>query len=223
MKDVVKADVSALRKNLSGVKITAMCDIDNPPYGKQGAAEVFAPQKGADKKQVAILDSGVKHMCEILKRDFGIDLSNLPGGGAAGAFGAGLSGFFGAELKMGIETVLDAVGFDDMLQDTDLVITGEGKIDSQSLRGKVVIGVSRRAAEKGVPVVAVVGGADGDMTSAYAEGVTAVFPINRMPEDFSVSKHFAERNLSATAEDLFRLIKGLDNYLQKIDKSIRKC
>ena len=223
LKDVVKADVSALRKNLSGVKITAMCDIDNPPYGKQGAAEVFAPQKGADKKQVAILDSGVKHMCEILKRDFGIDLSNLPGGGAAGAFGAGLSGFFGAELKMGIETVLDAVGFDDMLQDTDLVITGEGKIDSQSLRGKVVIGVSRRAAEKGVPVVAVVGGADGDMTSAYAEGVTAVFPINRMPEDFSVSKHFAERNLSATAEDLFRLIKGLDNYLQKIDKSIRKC
>ena len=206
LKDVAKIDITSLRENLRGVKITAMCDIDNPPYGTQGAAKIFAPQKGADEKRVEILDAGVKHVCEIIKRDFALDLSDLKGGGAAGAFGAGLKGFFGAELKMGIDVVLDEVGFDGMLEKADLVITGEGKIDSQSLRGKAVIGVSRRAKKKGVPVIAIVGGADGDMKAAYAEGVSAVFPINRLPQDLSVSKSFAERNLADTAEDIFRFM-----------------
>ena len=208
LKDVAKIDLSVLSENLRGVKITAMCDIDNPPYGAQGAAQVFAPQKGADEAQVELLDAGVKHVCEIIKRDFKTDLSELKGGGAAGAFGAGLNGLFNAELKMGIETVLDEVGFDGMLSDADFVITGEGKIDSQSLRGKVVIGVSRRSKNKGVPVIAIVGGADGDMSAAYAEGVSAIFPINRLPQDFSVSRLYAEENLAYTAEDVFRFIRA---------------
>lgn len=219
LKDVDKIDVSTLAEVFRDVKITAMCDIDNPPYGEQGAAQVFAPQKGADIVQVKLLDAGVKHVCEILKRDHGKDVSRLSGGGAAGAFGAGLYGLFGAELKMGIETVLDETGFDDVLKTADLVITGEGKIDSQSLRGKVVIGVSRRAKKAGVPVVAIVGGAEGDMSAAYSEGVSAVFPINRLPQDFAVSRNFAEENLMRTAEDVFRFMRATLNSSQKIDKN----
>ncbi|MBQ9485940.1 MAG: glycerate kinase [Clostridia bacterium] len=210
LKDVVKIDISGVPDCLKKVKITAMCDIDNPPYGDRGAAKVFAPQKGADEKTVKILDDGVKSICDIIKRDFGADLADLKGGGAAGAFGAGLKAFFGAELKMGIDVVLETVGFEKMLDTADLVITGEGKIDSQSLRGKVVIGVSRAAKCKGVPVIAIVGGAEGDMSEAYEQGVSAIFTVNRLPQDFSVSKNYAAINLARTAEDVFRLVKTLN-------------
>lgn len=192
-----------------GVFITAMCDVDNPPFGENGAARVFAPQKGADEAAVKLLDAGVKHVCEVIKRDFGADYSELKGGGAAGALGAGARFFLGAELKSGISTVLDTLGFDEKIKGADYIFTGEGKIDGQSLRGKVVAGVAERAEKAGVPVIAIVGGADGDMTELYAAGVTAVFPINRLPQDFSVSRRYSEENLSRTAEDVLRLLKVL--------------
>ena len=118
--------------------------------------------------------------------------------------------FFGSVLKMGIETVLDTVGFSQIVKDADMVITGEGKIDSQSLRGKVVIGVSRASKQFGVPVIAVVGGADGDMSEAYKEGVTAIFPINRLPQDFSVSRHHSAENLAFALENILRLFRTSD-------------
>lgn len=199
-------DFSRKDPRLQGVRIVTMCDIDNPPYGEHGAAAVFGPQKGADPAAVERLDAGVRHLCTLLERDHGMSLSQLPGGGAAGAMGAGMVAFFGSELQMGIETVLDTVHFDELLTRTDLVLTGEGKLDSQSLRGKVVIGVARRAKKQNVPVVAVVGGADGDLHSAYGEGVTAVFTINRLPEDFSVSRYKSAENLAFTMENLVRLL-----------------
>lgn len=107
--------------------------------------------------------------------------------------GAGMVAFFGSRLQMGIETVLDTVGFDEAIKDADVIFTGEGKIDSQSLRGKVVIGVARRAVKQAKPVVAIVGGADYDVDAAYGEGVTAIFPINRLPQDFSVLKDTPRR------------------------------
>lgn len=192
-----------------GVKITAMCDVDNPPYGENGAARVFAPQKGADENAVRILDDGVKHLCDVLKRDYGTDYSELRGGGAAGALGVGMKAFFDAELKSGIMTILDTLKFDEKVKNADCVFTGEGKIDGQSLRGKVVAGVAERAKKAGVPVVAIVGGADGDMSELYKVGVTAVFPVNRLPQDFSVSRFNSEENLSRTAEDVLRLMCSL--------------
>jgi glycerate kinase len=108
---------------------------------------------------------------------------------------------------MGIDVVLDTVDFDRLLCDADLVLTGEGKLDSQSLQGKVVVGVAKRAKAKGVPVIAVVGGAQGDLEPLYALGVSAVHPINRMPEDFSVSRYKSEENLRASADDLLRILK----------------
>ncbi|MBE5749860.1 MAG: glycerate kinase [Clostridiales bacterium] len=211
LKDISRIDLSEKNELLKNVNVIAMCDIDNPPVGVSGAAEVFAPQKGADKDMVKLLDQGVKHLCEVYKNDFGKDLSTLSGGGAAGAFGAGAVAFFDADLKMGIDTVLDTVGLDDILSDTDMVFTGEGKIDGQSLRGKVVIGVARRAKKQGVPVIAIVGGADGDMSAAYDQGVSAVFSINRLPEDFSVSRYKSRENLEFALDNLLRALKVVDN------------
>ena len=189
------------------VRIVAMCDIDNPLYGETGAAYVFAPQKGADSETVALLDAGLRHTAKIIGRDCGMDVSALPGAGAAGGLGAGLSAFCGAELRSGIETVLDTVRFDSLLSDADLVITGEGKLDSQSLGGKAVVGIARRCKAKGVPVVAIVGGAERNLPQVFDTGVTAVFPIGRLPEDFSVSKGYSEENLRETVDNVLRLLK----------------
>ncbi len=207
LKDVCKIDLSGKDERLKSVEIVVMCDIDNPPYGLNGAAHVFAPQKGAKAEQVELLDDGVRNLCKVVKEQFGIDLSSLKGGGAAGAMGAGMVAFFGATLKMGIDTVLETVGFDSIIDDADYIFTGEGKIDGQSLRGKVVIGVSRRAKEKGVPVIAIVGGAEGEMKEAYDNGVTAVFSTNRLPEDFSVSRYKSDENLAFTMENVLRTLK----------------
>ncbi len=204
---VEKIDFSHKSKLLDGVEIITMCDIDNPPYGKNGASFVFAPQKGANEEMVTLLDSGVKRICDVVRNQLGKDLSQLSGGGAAGAMGAGMVVFFGSTLKMGIEVVCETVGFSKEIKGADLIITGEGKIDSQSLRGKVVIGVARVAKQSNVPVIAVVGGADGDMAEAYSNGVTAIFPINRLPQDFSISRHYSAENLAFTIENVLRLFK----------------
>ena len=120
--------------------------------------------------------------------------------------GAGMMAFFNARLQMGIETVLDTVDFSTLAQDADVIFTGEGKLDSQSLRGKVVIGVAKRAQALGIPVIALVGGAEDAVEKAYEMGVTAVFPINRLPEDFEVSRYKSAENLSRTVQDVLRLI-----------------
>ena len=131
----------------------------------------------------------------------------LAGAGAAGAMGAGMVAFLGAQLRSGIETVLDVVDFDRQLEGTDLVLTGEGKIDSQSLRGKVVIGVARRAAAKQVPVCAVVGDVGDDAYDAYSMGVSAIFSTNRLAIPFSQAKLRSEQDYRHTLEDLLRLIQ----------------
>lgn len=188
------------------VEIVTMCDIDNPMYGETGAAYIFGPQKGADPEMVKFLDQGLRHLSEVIKRDVGVDVADMPGAGAAGAMGAGMVAFFGSRLQMGIETVLDTVEFDKAIADADIIFTGEGKIDSQSLRGKVVIGVARRAAKQDKPVIAIVGGADYDVDAAYGEGVTAIFPINRLPQDFSVLKEHSEENLGFAVENVLRAL-----------------
>ena len=204
VKKIIKDNLDV---RLKDIDIIVMCDIDNPPFGEEGASFVFAPQKGADAQMVKILDDGVENLCKIVEKDLGLELKDLSGGGAAGAMGAGMVAFFDAKLKMGIDTVLETVGFDQIIKDASVIFTGEGKIDSQSLRGKVVIGVARKAKEQNVPVIAVVGGADGDMCGAYSQGVSAVFAINRLPQDFSVSRFNSEINLKRTMEDILRLLK----------------
>ena len=189
------------------VPVIAMCDIQNPLYGDCGAAYVFAPQKGADDEAVRILDDGLRHMANRILSCLRIDVHSLPGGGAAGGLGAGMFAFCGAALRSGIETVLDTVRFDERIRDVDLVITGEGKLDSQSLDGKAVIGIAKRCKKQNVPVLAIVGGAQRNLPQVYDLGVTAVFPIGRLPEDFSISKNKSVENLRETADNIFRLLK----------------
>lgn len=204
--EVERIDVSAARERLRGVEITAMCDIDNPMYGENGAAYVFAPQKGAGPEQVRALDAGLRRLAGVMRRELGMDFAELPGAGAAGAMGAGVTAFLGASLQSGIESVLNAVDFDSAAADADLIFTGEGRLDSQSMRGKVVIGVARRAKRLGKRVIAIVGGAEGELEAAYAEGVTAVFTTNRLPEPLSRSAPRAAENLAFTMDNILRLL-----------------
>lgn len=204
--EIAALDVSPVAQALQGMELTAMCDIDNPLYGEAGAAAVFAPQKGADAAMVARLDAGLRHLGQVSARCLGRDFSYLPGAGAAGGLGFGMAAFCGAQLRMGIDAVLDAVGFDSLLPGTDVVFTGEGKIDSQSARGKVVSGVAVRCRKAGVPVVAVVGQIGQGFEEMYQQGLTAVFSINRAAQPFAESRFHAGENLALTMENIARLL-----------------
>ena len=202
--------VDGLLPALRQAEVIAMCDIDNPLCGESGAAAVFAPQKGADAATVRMLDEGLAHLAAVIEKDLGRSLLTLPGGGAAGGFGAGSVAFLGARLQMGIEAVLDLTDFDRLAADAYLVITGEGRLDSQSLRGKVVVGVARRARALGVPVVALVGSSETDIAAAYDAGVTAVFPINPAPTTLSEALAHARTHLAFTAENVLRFARSLE-------------
>lgn len=204
--EIAALDVSPVAQALQGMELTAMCDIDNPLYGDAGAAAVFAPQKGADAAMVARLDAGLRHLGQVSARCLGRDFSHLPGAGAAGGLGFGMAAFCGAQLRMGIDAVLDAVGFDSLLPGTNVVFTGEGKIDSQSARGKVVSGVAARCRKAGVPVVAVVGQIGQGFEEMYQQGLTAVFSINRAAQPFAESRFHAGENLALTMENIARLL-----------------
>lgn len=204
--EIAALDVSPVAQALQGMELTAMCDIDNPLYGEAGAAAVFAPQKGADAAMVARLDAGLRHLGQVAARCLGRDFSHLPGAGAAGGLGFGMAAFCGAQLRMGIDAVLDAVGFDSLLPGTDVVFTGEGKIDSQSARGKVVSGVAARCRKAGVPVAAVVGQIGQGFEEMYQQGLTAVFSINRAAQPFAESRFHAGENLALTMENIARLL-----------------
>ena len=200
-------DVSALRTLFEGVSITAMCDIDNPLYGESGAAYVFAPQKGADELTVELLDRNLRAGAVAVRESLGIDVSATAGGGAAGGMGAGMVAFFGAQLKSGIGAVLDTVNFDMVAADADVILTGEGKIDSQSLRGKVVAGVARRAKALRVPVIAIVGDIGDGIEPIYDMGVSAVFSTNRVAVDFSRAKLRARSDMDLTVDTVMRMLK----------------
>lgn len=209
--NIAKIDASHKHALLSDTKIHTMCDIDNPMFGPQGAAYVFGPQKGADQHTVFILDEGLRYLAKSIKNDLSIDVSLLKGSGAAGGMGAGMVAFFGSTLRMGIEVILDTIKFDALLEDCDLVITGEGKIDTQSLRGKVPIGVSKRAKRAGVPVICLVGSIGEDISEVYELGITAIFSINTQAVDFSVAKTKAIENLTITSDNLARLLSRIPN------------
>lgn len=199
-------DLSGMKQLLDGIEIITMCDISNPLYGPDGAAHVFSPQKGADADMVGMLDDQLKRGAKIVLDQLGIDVSSLPGGGAAGGMGAGMVAFFNSVLRMGIDVVLDVVGFDDLLRAADFVISGEGKVDNQTLNGKVVQGIAQRTKTKGIPLIVLSGSIPDDDAAIYESGVTAMFSINRQAEDFSVSRYKSAGNLAKTVDNIMRLL-----------------
>lgn len=207
---IVHIDVSQINPEVKTCKFVSMCDVDNPFFGIKGAAYVYGPQKGANEEMVKLLDSGLHHLADVIKSDLGLEVQNIPGAGAAGGMGGGLMAFLGSELQKGIEVVLDLVKFDEVLENTDFVFTGEGRLDSQSLDGKAVIGVSHRAKMKGIPVIAIVGDIGNNILNIYDEGITGIFSINRVAIPYQQSKKRAAEDLVLTVDNLMRLFKRLE-------------
>ncbi len=204
---VERIDFSGRSPLLDGIEIVSMCDITNPMYGPTGAAYVFGPQKGADDAMVQELDAGLRHLGALLDSCTGVPVSTASGAGAAGAMGAGMLAFLDSKLLPGIQVVLDIVHFDSLIKDADYIFTGEGLLDGQSLCGKVVSGIANRAALQKKRVIAIVGGVkDKEIQDVYRQGLSAVFTINRLPQDLSVSQTFSAENLRCTAADILRLI-----------------
>lgn len=201
--------MEGLRETLAGAEVTVMCDIDNHLCGPAGAAAVFGPQKGADAAMVARMDAGLRHLAETLEKDVGMEVLTLAGGGSAGGFGAGAAAFFGGQLRMGIDVVLDLTDFDRKCRGASLVITGEGHLDSQSLRGKTVVGVARRARALGVPAAALVGGCETALDAVYAEGVSGVFPIHPALCTWPQAAARTEEDLRFTMGNLLRFMAAL--------------
>jgi glycerate kinase len=165
---------------------TVACDVDNVLYGESGAAAVYAPQKGADPRQVEILDAGLRRLAEVMRRDLRVDVANLPGAGAAGGLGGGLAGFLGARLRVGSEYVIEAVGLERRLTGADLLVTGEGRLDGQSLHGKAPVAAGRLARRKGVRAVALVGSVGEGWERALGDAfddVRVVTPAGMAPEE----------------------------------------
>ena len=203
---IARIDTAKADELLRSVEITVMCDVTNPLYGPTGAAYVFAPQKGADAEKVKSLDAGLRHFGDVIRSQLGIDVSRMPGAGAAGGMGAGCVALLGGMIQSGIDAVLDVTGFDRQLEGADLVITGEGRIDSQSADGKVVSGVARRTRAKGVPLIAIAGGIADSAGAVYDIGVSAMFSTDRaaLPVDMLGAR--SPGDYEATLSDIMSLI-----------------
>ena len=204
--NIARIDNREAEKLLRGVSLTLMSDVDNPLCGVRGAAHVFGPQKGADAAMVERLDAGLAHLASVIERDLGARVADIPGAGAAGGMGAGCMAFLGARMRSGIEAVLDLVDFDAQIDSADLVITGEGRIDSQSVHGKVISGIAKRTQPRGVPLVAIVGSIAPDAQEAYELGVTAMFGIDRTAKAFTEYAAESAAYYRATLEDVLRLL-----------------
>ena len=201
---IARIDNSGLDPRVRGIRIEAVCDVDNPLTGVTGAAHVYGPQKGATPEQVAVLDAGLVHLAEVIEKDLGLEVADLPGSGAAGGLGAGLRAFLGAELRRGVDLVLEIVGLKDKLRGADLALTGEGQIDFQTAFGKAPAGVGAAAKEEGVPCIAIAGSVGEKLEKLHAIGIDAVFTL--CPGPLSLERAMAEgaRYLSAATEQAVR-------------------
>lgn len=188
------------------ITITVACDVDNPLCGPNGATYTFGRQKGVLEDQMEELDRCVEHMAAVMEKEFGIDVRQIPGAGAAGGLGAALLVFLKAELKSGIELFLDTIHFDELLKKADLVFTGEGRIDWQSVAGKVPVGISKRAQRAGVPCVALCGSVGRRAELAYENGMSAIFSSVKDFTDMGNGKEGYAENLRFLTDSVMRIL-----------------
>ena len=207
LSQIYKIDMNNIYPKIKDVEFISMCDVDNPLCGRLGASAVFAPQKGADEDMVKLLDEGLAHLAKIIKRDLHIEVKDIKGAGAAGGLGAGSIAFLQSKLTKGIDVILDTINFDELVSKADIVFTGEGKFDSQSLHGKVVMGVANRSQKYKTPVIVVTGAIGENIQEAYNKGITAIFSINKEPMEFSKSALKSKENMILTMENILRLLK----------------
>ncbi len=211
-KDMEKiADYSCAKRipELDECELFVACDVDNPLLGERGAAQVYSPQKGAREKDIARLENGLATLGRVVQQRTGNDLSPIAGAGAAGGLGFGLAAWCGASLEQGAELVFDTIDFNRYIEGAVLVVTGEGSLNRQTLYGKAPLLVARKAKSNNVPVIFVAGTIEEIPKELYAEGVSAVFSISRGGMSLEESKSRAPELLTATAQQIFNLIRTL--------------
>lgn len=208
LEKVRRIEADRLKERIRDVTFTAMCDVISPLLGERGATYTFGPQKGADAQMLKRLECGMENYASVLRRDLGVEVDAIPGGGAAGGLGAALLTFCGAKLKSGVETVLDLLRFDSLLPGVSLVVTGEGRIDCQSAEGKVVSGVGKRCKAAGVPAVAIVGGIAGGYETIYDCGICSVMPTISGAMTLETALKAAEKLYFDAALRMFRLVRA---------------
>ena len=205
---VAGVDISAMMPLPESDSITVICDVVNPLLGKQGATYVYGPQKGATPVICDELECGMSHYAAVVSKAVQRDIANFSGAGAAGGLGAALGGVLGAALRSGADAILDATGFDALLSQADLVITGEGRLDGQSVRyGKVPVVVARRCQEKGVPVIAIAGGMGEGATDFLTIGLSSIQVTINAAMNLSDAMANAEVLYMDAADRLFRTLK----------------
>ena len=209
LKKIDKVDLSGLDARIYETEIEVACDVDNPLYGKDGAAYVYAPQKGADEAGVEELEEGLRGLAQVIKDDLDKEVAQIPGAGAAGGLGAGLVAFLDAELKSGIEIVIEASSLEEEVAEADLVITGEGMIDEQTLFGKTAVGVAKAAKKYELPVIAVAGSVGPKSHKVYEGGIDAFFSIIDQPLKLEQAEEDAAQLLESWALNMGRVIKEL--------------
>ena len=202
-----KIEISSRHKALSECDFLVACDVKNPLTGVLGCSRVFAPQKGATESDIEKMDSWLDKYADITASINPLADKNYPGVGAAGGLGFAFSSYLGAKLKPGIELVIEETGLEESVKDSDIIITGEGRLDGQSCMGKTPVGVARVAKKYGKPVIAFAGAVTPDARECNLHGIDAYFPITRGPISLSeaMDSECAKANLSATAEQAIRL------------------
>lgn len=209
LNEIVDINLSGLDKRLKKVEFIAACDVDNPLCGESGASFVFAPQKGATPDAVQFLDNALLNYANIIESILGIDILNKPGSGAAGGLGGGLMAFCNARLSRGIDITLDTVCIDEKIKAADIVITGEGRVDSQTAHGKVPAGIAKRAKKYGKPVFAIAGYAGVGANEVYKCGIDAVISSITAPMNNDEAIKNSIPMIEDAAERLFRIIKAV--------------
>ena len=211
---VAAVDTKNRHPNLQDCQFIGLCDVDNPLYGSEGAAVVFGPQKGANEDAVALLDQGLRHIAPVLEAVHAVlysarinhtPLAQIPGAGAAGGLGAGVLAFLNGVLLPGIDAIMDLTGLEKHLPTADLVLTGEGRLDRQTLQGKLIRGITRKASLYHKPVIALCGAVELDLPEIENLGLSAAFAIGRRPQTLSGAMSQTAENLTHTASQVMKV------------------
>lgn len=208
LESLARIDISQLDPRLAGCRIEVACDVTNPLTGKEGASVVFGPQKGATAEMIPRLDRALTHYAQLIARDLDVNVLELVGGGAAGGMGAALYAFCGAQLRRGIEIVTDALRLDACVADADLVVTGEGRIDSQTIHGKVPVGVAKIAKRYNKPVIGIAGSLTADVGVVHEHGLDAVFSVIYTICSLDEALKNASENVRMTARNVAATLKA---------------
>lgn len=207
LQQITSISTEHIDPRLTNVTFEVACDVNNPLCGELGASAVFGPQKGATATMIETLDKALAHFAYIVEQQLGINIADKAGAGAAGGMGGGLLLLPKAELKAGVQIIIEATNLAEKIKDADLVITGEGRMDAQSIAGKTPIGVAKTAKQFGKPVIAIVGCLREDYNVVYQHGIDAVFPIIRNLGTLEETLAKGRENLISSAENVARLIQ----------------